>query len=109
MKTAVCNRRHPGHRCCPRWSGHQLECFGRHNGVLDYGRSRRKQGHGASSLQTNATAKTAMTGTNIPEGHRRAFEALTPGATTTSPATRRGSSPPRVFTTCATPTPPTRS
>ena len=23
-------RRHPGHRCCPRWSGHQLECFGRH-------------------------------------------------------------------------------
>ena len=25
MKAAVCNRRHPGHRCCPRWSGHQLE------------------------------------------------------------------------------------
>ena len=43
------------------------------DGVLGLRKVAGKQGHGASSLQTNATGKTAMTGTNIPEGHRRAF------------------------------------
>ena len=49
------------------------------DGVLDYRRSRRKQGYGAPSLHTNATGKAAMTGTNIPERHRRALESLTRG------------------------------
>ena len=49
------------------------------DGVLDYRRSRRKQGYGAPSLHTNATGKAAMTETNIPERHRRALESLTRG------------------------------
>ena len=77
MKVAVCNRRHPGRRCCPRWSGHQLERFGRNRRSSGLREVAAKSGHGAPSLHTNATGKAAMNGTNIPEGHRRSFESLT--------------------------------
>ena len=30
VKAGACNRQHPGHRCCLRWSGYRVERFGRH-------------------------------------------------------------------------------